>query len=259
MKTLVIIQARMSSTRLPGKVMLPVLGRPLLFYLLERLRHVRSADGVVVAMPKDERSQPMIELCRAFPAHYFLGSEDDVLGRFHGAAKEFEADVIVRITADCPLIDPDVIELTLRHYLDARGRFDYVANWSFDPVTRVATHTFPLGMSVEVFSFSVLTQSQRHAKIGPEREHVTPYLYVVPGRFSVGHVERSESLAHHRWTVDTSEDFELIRRILEALYPVRQDFRTDEILDLLACHPEWCLLNAHIPPPSLDSQKEGLR
>ena len=258
MKTLIIIQARMTSTRLPGKVMRPVLGRPLLSYLLERLRKAPSANEVILAMPDDDRSVPMVELCRAERAPYFLGSENDVLARFHGAASRFVADVIVRITADCPLIDPDIVELTIRHFLDASGRFDYVANWDFDPSTRMASHTFPLGMSVEVFTFAALSEAHRNATAGPEREHVTPYLYVEPGRFSLGHVYRSEPLAHHRWTVDTPEDFELIRRILEALYPARPDFRTADILDLLARHPDWSLLNAHLPPPSLGAGTGGL-
>lgn len=241
----------MTSTRLPGKVMRPVLGKPLLAYLIERLQRVKSVNDIVVAMPADRRSRPMIDLCNALSTPFFLGSEEDVLGRFYGAACRYRGETIVRITADCPLIDPDVIDLTVGYFRDAHGQYDYVANWSYDASTHAAFHTFPLGMSVEIFTFKALAEAHQGAMSSQEREHVTPFLYTRPEQYSIGHIDQVENMGHHRWTVDTPEDFELVRRIIEALYPSAPDFRRQNVLNLLAQYPEWSMLNAHIPPPSL--------
>lgn len=254
MNTLIIVQARMTSTRLPGKVMRRVLGKPLLAYLIERLRRVRLADAIIVAMPEDRRSRPMIDLCNALAIPFFLGSEKDVLGRFYGAGLCYRGETIVRITADCPLLDPDVVDLTLGFFRDAHGRYDYVANWSYDLSTHTALHTFPLGMSVEVFTFKALSEAHRRATYAPEREHVTPFFYTHPEQYAIGHIDQSENMGHYRWTVDTPEDFELVRRIIEALYPSAPEFCRQDVLSLLSHHPDWSMLNAHIPPPSLNRE-----
>ncbi len=238
MRTAIIVQARMTSTRLPGKVLKEVLGRPLLQYQMERLQRVAFADDVVIATTANGTDQPIIDFCKALDITYYRGSEDDVLERYFEAAESARADLVVRVTSDCPLIDPAVIDRVLKVYARAGGAVDYVSN--------TLTRTYPRGMDCEVFPFRVLEQAHRQATEPVEREHVTPYVYRHPDKFRMMNVICDEDLSGHRWTVDTAEDFELISRMIEYLYPRKSEFSFQDCLDALSDNADWIYLNQHI-------------
>lgn len=236
MKTLIVVQARMTSTRLPGKVLLPLADEPMLTRLIERLRRVHRADGIVIATTTNAADDPIAALCNTLGVPCFRGSELDVLSRYADAARMHDADVVVRITSDCPLIDPELIDRVIATYLE--GDSDYVSN--------MLPPTWPYGMAVEVFSSAVLQQAHAEATQAAEREHVTPFIYWRPERFRLGNVESPVNLSHQRWTVDTPEDYELVRRLFEALHPAKPDFTQADILALLDAHPDWSVINQHI-------------
>lgn len=238
MKVVIIVQARMTSTRLPGKVLKEVLGKPLLEYLIERLKRVNAADAIVIATTTNDTDLPIVELCGRLGVAVTRGSEHDVLSRYYESAKGHEAEVVVRITSDCPVLDPAVVDQAIRFHVDNADRFDYVTN--------AFSNSYPNGMSAEVFSFRALEEAHREASTGPEREHVTPFIYLRPKRYRVGQLAYPRDLSSHRWTVDTPEDFELIRLIIEALYPEKPEFGLEDIEALMKQHPSWALINAHV-------------
>jgi spore coat polysaccharide biosynthesis protein SpsF len=237
MKVVIIVQARMTSTRLPGKILLPVLGKPLLEYQLERLRRVRNADGIVIATTVNATDEPVAAFCRANGVPCFRGSEADVLSRYAGAAREAKAEAVVRITSDCPLIDPAVVERVIAEFL-RDGRCDYVSN--------VEERSYPRGMDCEIFSMAALERSDREAVDGAHREHVTLYINDHPGDFRCKGVAYATDQSRHRWTVDTPEDFALIKALLEALYPANPRFDMEACLAYLEDHPGLSELNAHV-------------
>lgn len=236
MKTLIIVQARMTSTRLPGKVLLPLAGEPMLTRLIERLRRVRRADGIVVATTTNTGDDPIAALCALLGVPCHRGSEHDVLSRYAGAARLHEADVVVRITSDCPLIDPALIDQTIAAYDE--GGSDYVSN--------MLPPTWPYGMAVEVFSAAALAQAHAEATQAAEREHVTPFLYWHPERYRLRNVASPVDLSHHRWTVDTPEDYALVGRLFDHLMPTHPHFTQADVLALLDQHPDWIAINQHI-------------
>jgi spore coat polysaccharide biosynthesis protein SpsF len=229
-----ISQARTGSTRLPGKVMLPVLGRPLLSWHLTRLRRAKAIDQVVVATTVLPQDDTIVELCRGLAIPVFRGSEDDVLSRYLGAAAMARAATIVRVTSDCPLIDPTVIDELVEAYRARRPALDYASLDRAD---------FPRGLDAEVFSRAALEEAGRNANAAAEREHVTPYLYRPGGRFRCFTLANGAKAGHLRWCVDEAADFELVRRMIEALAPERPDFTWRDGLALLAAHPDWAELN----------------
>lgn len=236
MKVVIINQARMTSTRLPGKILKTVLGKSLLEYQIERLQRVKLADELVIATTTNYTDDPIVELCDRAGVSYYRGSEEDVLARYYEAAKQHQADVIVRVTSDCPLIDPEIIDHVIQTYFD--HQCDYASN--------SLERTYPRGMDTEVFSFESLSQAYSDAIAKPDREHVTPFLHQQPERFKIIPVLNSENYSHHRWTVDTQEDFDLIKNILEAIYPQQPHFTMEDCLNLLNAHPEWQSINVHI-------------
>lgn len=238
MTTAIIVQTRMTSNRLPGKVLKPVLEKPLLEYQIERLRRVKLADKIVIATTTNATDDPIVELCNAIGVTHFRGSEQDVLSRYYGAAQAIQADVVVRVTSDCPLIDPQIIDQVIQLYLDGDGNVDYASN--------SLQRSFPRGMDTEVFSFVALEQAHREATEPPQREHVTPFLYQHPERYRIVQLTSPQDLSRHRWTVDTPEDFKLICCMLEALYPQVPDFTLQDCLNLIDCHPDWPTINAHV-------------
>ena len=238
MKTVIIVQARMTSTRLPGKILKKVLGKSLLEYQIERLGQVKLADEVVIATTINETDEPIVQLCNNLSTPYFRGSQEDVLSRYYETAKAHQADLIVRVTSDCPLIDPQVIDRVIKFYIDHQTEYDYVSN--------SLERTYPRGMDTEVFSFNALQEAFLGATALPDREHVTPFIHRQPQRYSLASVNYSDNQSHHRWTVDTPEDFELIKRILEAIYPNLPDFTLKDCLNLLQKNPEWLTINAHV-------------
>jgi spore coat polysaccharide biosynthesis protein SpsF len=238
MKVVIINQARMTSTRLPKKVLKEVLGKPLLEYQIERLRRVKLADEIVVATTINETDQPIIDLCDRLFIPTYRGSEEDVLSRYYGVAIAYQADIIVRVTSDCPIIDPKVIDQVIQYYLDAYPKYDYVSN--------CLERSYPRGMDTEVFSFYTLAQAFHQATASPDREHVTPFIYRRTDVYQLGQMNYFENHSNHRWTVDTPEDFELIRKIIEALYPYKPKFSLEDCLELLSQRPEWSMINQYI-------------
>lgn len=245
MSTVIIAQARMTSTRLPGKVLKTVLGKPLLTYFVERLRRVALADKVVIATTTNTSDEPIVNLCRMMQVSFTRGSESDVLSRYYDAAMVTGANTIVRVTSDCPLIDPLLVDETIRLFHDNSLRFDYVSN--------SLESKYPLGMGVEVFTMQALKEAHTEGISNAEREHVTPFLYTHPERYRIGGVRSPRDLSQHRWTVDTPEDLELVTRIIQALYPLKPDFDLADILELVAGHPDWPLINAHIRQKKLEN------
>ena len=250
MKTIIIVQARMTSTRLPGKVLLPLAGEPMLVRLLERLRRVQRADGIVIATTTNANDDPIAALCaqQGVPCH--RGSELDVLSRYADAARLHAADVVVRITSDCPLIDPALIDQLIAVYEE--GDSDYVSN--------MLPPTWPYGMAVEVFSATALAQAHAEATQDAEREHVTPFIYWHPQRYRLRNVASPVALSHHRWTVDTPEDYELVRRLFDHLLPTNPHFTQADVLALLDAHPDWIAINQHVqqkPATETQTSKEN--
>lgn len=229
-----IVQARMSSTRFAGKVLQPILGQPMLARQIERIRLSATIDQVTVATSTDRADDAIANACADIHVTCFRGSLDDVLDRFYGAAESAGSDTIVRLTADCPLLDPDVIDATVRLFLS--GEYDYVSN-SLEP-------TFPDGLDTEVFRRAALVQAHGEATKLSEREHVTSYIWGHPDKFRIGVLKNDRDLSAHRWTVDHPEDFELVTRIFEALYPANPVFRMKDILEFLGSHPEVLALNS---------------
>jgi spore coat polysaccharide biosynthesis protein SpsF len=229
---LAILQARVSSSRLPGKVLKPILGRPMLLHQLDRVRRARSIDALVVATSTEPGDDAIETICASAGVPCFRGSLDDVLDRFYQAALPFHPDYIVRLLGDCPLADPDLIDRV----------FEFLIAGGFD-ITGAAPTTFPDGLDVEAMRFEILEHAWRHAVRPSDREHVSLFIVRQPERFRVGGYENTVDLSHLRWTVDEPEDFELVRRIFEALYPANPAFTTKDILDLLAVQPELSELN----------------
>lgn len=238
MRKVIIVQARMTSTRLPGKILKKVLGKPLLAYQAERLLRVRLADQVVIATTKNDEDEAIVDFCEEQSLSFFRGSEEDVLSRYYGAAISYGADVVVRVTSDCPLIDPAVIDDVIGFYLKNFEKYDYVSN--------TFKRTFPRGMDTEVFSFRALKTAYLEAETIPDREHVTPFIYKNKERYNVANVSHSSDQSRHRWTVDTLEDFELVRRILERLYPEKPLFTLEDIIAVMEENPDWFNINSNV-------------
>ncbi|MCH7576053.1 MAG: glycosyltransferase family protein [Candidatus Marinimicrobia bacterium] len=222
-----IIQARMSSTRLPGKVLMPILERPMLQHLLERVGRAKTLSKVIIATSTDESDDPVAALCSDLSVHCFRGDLHDVLDRYFQAARAASADHVVRITGDCPLIDPEIIDQVVRVHLE--GNFDYTSN--------VQLLTYPDGLDTEVMTFATLERSAREAQLPSEREHVTHYIVNHPEAFNIGEAHYHEDHSALRWTVDEPEDFELISKIFQNLYPQNPKFDWQDVLKYLETNP----------------------
>jgi glutamate-1-semialdehyde aminotransferase/spore coat polysaccharide biosynthesis protein SpsF (cytidylyltransferase family) len=229
-----IVQARMSSTRLPGKVLADVYGRPMLWRVVSRLGRARLLDKVLVATSENPSDDAIARFCEQEGICCFRGSETDVLDRYYQAARAHRADVVVRITSDCPLIDSVVVDKVVDRFLN--GRFDYVSN--------ALRYTYPDGLDTEVFSFEVLEQAWREATKNSEREHVTPYLR--SGKFRVENVENDRLLPRNlRWTVDEPADLEFVRKVY-AGFKGKDHFGMTEVLDFLSHESTLQELNSSV-------------
>lgn len=238
MTVLAIIQARMGSTRLPGKILKEVNGKPLLAYQIERVRQSKCIDEIVIATTVEQKDDQIVAFCKHYNVEYYRGSENDVLTRYYETAQKFGGDIIVRLTSDCPIIDPVVIDETIRYYIDHASDFDYVSN--------TIERTYPRGLDTEVFSEGALEKAYNNATLERDREHVTAYMYSNPEKFRIGSISNSLNLGCYRWTVDTVEDYELVKQILMSIYPLNRAFSWKDVLSLLAEHPEWNDINAMI-------------
>lgn len=229
-----LIQARASSTRLPRKVLLPVLDSPMLARQIERVKLVQTIHEIQVVTSTDSSDDEIEQLCNDLGVKCFRGSLDDVLDRFYQAASQTDAFNVVRITGDCPLIDPGLIDEVIGFHL--LGSNDYSSN-AVEP-------TFPDGLDTEVFKFSVLEKTWKEAKKDSEREHVTSYIYKNPDTFKIGHYKSETDLSAMRWTVDTEEDYKFICKIYQHLYPTKKHFNYMDVLDLLEKKPELKEINS---------------
>lgn len=236
--TVAIVQARMTSTRLPGKVLKPVLGRPLLSYQLERMRRAARIDQIVIATTVNATDDAIALFCSQEGVAVTRGSEEDVLSRYVDTARQFNAGTVVRVTSDCPLMDPALLDEVLGRFHDSKPRCDYLSNM-MEP-------SFPYGLAVEVMTSRALYEAGDEARDPQEKEHVTPFIYWRPARFRLQSFATAPDLSAHRWTVDTPEDFDLVSRIIGALYPQDPQFGWRDVLALLAQHPDWVKINAHI-------------
>jgi len=237
MRVVATIEARMRSTRLPGKVLMPILGKPILELMIERLRRVPKIDAIVIATSDDPSNDPIEKLANHLGVGCYRGSEDDVLDRVLQAAQSVDGDLIVELTADCPLIDPQLTTETIDAFLAAK--VDYAANCLREP--------YPNGLDVQVFPTAILEEVARLTNDPADHEHVSLYIYEHPERFRILHVAAGPPEASHlRLTVDTAEDFALVTRIFEALYPDDPAFGLPEIVALFLRQPELRDLNARI-------------
>lgn len=239
---LAILQARVSSSRLPGKVLKPLVGQPMFVRQIERIRRASLIDRLVLATSIDPSDDPLAELAGRHDIPFHRGPLEDVLTRFMGSAQPYGPDWVVRLTGDCPLADPQVIDRVIEETLAAGA--DYGSN--------TIVPTYPDGLDVEVVRYGVLETIAREPRTPAEREHVTLAIHRRPDRFKLHSVTQTPDLSHLRWTVDNPEDFALVQRIYEGLYPVDPAFVTADVLALLERHPEWLELNAGL------ARNEGL-
>jgi spore coat polysaccharide biosynthesis protein SpsF len=234
----------MGSRRLPGKVMRRLAGRTVLAHVVERVRRCPLVDEVVVATTTSPGDDAIVAEAQALGVPCCRGDEQDVLGRYFAAAREASADIVVRVTSDCPLFDPQVLERLLRRFHDAAGggaALDYLSN--------TLERTYPRGLDAEVFTFAALERAHREARLPEEREHVTPYFYRHPERFRIAGIKGERDLSRHRWTLDTPEDWTFLSAVF-AHFGGRS-FGTEEVLELLGRRPDLVELNAHVGQKAL--------
>ncbi|MFH0737372.1 MAG: glycosyltransferase family protein [Candidatus Micrarchaeota archaeon] len=232
-----IIQARMGSTRLPGKVLKSVLGKPLLVLMIERVRLAGSLDKVVVAIPDTPENDPLERLCADNGIDCARGSENDVLSRYYHAAKKFGIDPVVRLTSDCPLIDPAIIDHSIKLY--KKERCDYLTN--------AIDRTYPDGQDIEIISFKALEAAFLEATDKHDREHVTTYIGCRPERFKHRNFRYKKDLSKLRWTVDYPEDFMFVEAVFRELYPKKgAGFSMEDVLELLDRKPEIGKINSDV-------------
>lgn len=239
MHVVAIIQARMGSSRLPGKVLLDLAGQPMLAHVIQRTRQAKWVNDVWVATTNDPSDDPIAAFCQAQGCPVYRGSVYDVLDRFYQAALTATADVIVRITGDCPLMDPAVIDQTVQAFVDSGA--DFACNRLPPPARR----TWPIGLDVEVCRFAGLARAWREATLPYEREHVMPFFYDTEGRFQVLVVDHDPDYGAYRWTVDTAEDLALLRAIF-AHFGKQTDFTWLDVLALMQQQPDLGKLNAGV-------------
>lgn len=236
MRVVAIVQARTGSKRLPRKVLLDLGGLPMLARVISRVQRAITLHEVIVATTTEPADEDIANLCVINNWPYYRGSELDVLDRYYHAAKEFSSDVIVRVTSDCPLIEPTIIDLCVQKILQEES-LDYVSN-------TLPPRRFPRGLDVEVTRFSVLERAWNEDKNLSWREHVTPYIYKHPEKFVLGSVTIDEDYSSMRWTVDTPEDISFVRRIYEHFG--HDLFTWHDVIAILKDHPEWLEINSHV-------------
>ena len=238
----IVVQARVGSTRLPGKVLKDVCGKPLLERMLERLARIKTAARIVIATTTAVEDDPIATLCHKLDVDLYRGHPTDLLDRHYQAALACGGEIVAKIPSDCPLIDPAVVDRVLERF--ATGGCDYASN--------LHPPSYPDGNDVEVMSLTALGAAWREAKLAMEREHTTPFIWERPDRFRLANVtweadaggaQRDYSMSH-RWTIDYPEDYAFVRRVYEELYAANPDFAMGDILALLTAQPEIAAINA---------------
>ncbi len=240
MNTVAIIQARMGSSRLPGKVLTDLGGETVLARVVRRLERSRQITRIVVATTGASADQAIVSECERLQVPCFRGSEDDVLDRYYQAVRSHPADGVVRITSDCPLIDPELVDETIRVFTEENA--DYASN--------VSPRTYPRGLDVEVFTSAALERAWREARQPYEREHVTPFFYEHPEMFRLASVSGEVDYSRYRWTLDTPGDLELLRAIYSR-FDNRDDFPWRDVIALMEREPEMAELNSRVLQKSL--------
>ncbi|MCW9097293.1 MAG: glycosyltransferase family protein [Ignavibacteriaceae bacterium] len=233
-----IIQARMGSSRLPGKVILPLAGKPLLLRMYERVAASKYAGEIVIAITEDESDNELTVLCKKNNLNFFRGSSVDLLDRHYKTAKKYNAEAVVKIPSDCPLIDSDIIDKVILYYINNSDKFDFVSN--------LHPPSYPDGNDVEIMSMKTLEYAWTKAKKEFEREHTTPFIWENPDKFRIGNVVWETGLDYsmtHRFTIDYKEDYNFIRRVYDELYPKNKRFSLNDILTLLKEKPELKKIN----------------
>jgi spore coat polysaccharide biosynthesis protein SpsF len=233
-----IVQARTGSTRLPAKVLADIVGKPLLVHLIDRAKAAKLVESIIIATTTNEADRVICKLADENGVACFTGSEEDVLDRYYQAATKFNTDPIVRITADCPLIDPRIIDIAVQRYL--KGDCDYAAN--------TLRRTYPDGLDVEVFGYKTLKKAWKEARWASEREHVTTYIRNNADSFRLVNVENSADLSHFRWTVDEAKDLRFVREVYKRLYKEGQIFYMGDIVELLRKCPALEQISQGIHP-----------
>ncbi len=228
----------MTSTRLPGKVLAPCLGQPMLELMIERVRRVPSLDGIIIATTTNRPDDPIAELAARLGLDCWRGSEEDVLSRVLEAAQAYEVDIIVELTGDCPLMDPTIVERVIQEY--RRAGVDYVSN--------ILTRSYPIGMDTEVFATAVLEDVARRTGDPVDHEHVSVYIYQHPEIYTLRNVAAPPQYERPqlRLTLDTPEDLQVIRSVFEDLHPENPEFSLADVLALLDQRPEISAINAHV-------------
>jgi spore coat polysaccharide biosynthesis protein SpsF len=235
MRTVVIIQARMGSTRLPGKALMKIEDKPMLWHVINRLKYCKLVNEIVVATSVNKNDDLIEKYCKQNHIICSRGSEDDVLARYYEAAKKYEANIIVRITSDCPLIDPKIVDLVIQKHKEKS--VDYTSN--------TLKRTFPRGLDVEVFDFNALEKAFIETKEPYQREHVTVYIYEHPELFKVYSVENNQDLSCLRLTVDEEKDLEFVGEVYKRLYS-KKIFFMEDILKVLDNEPSLVEINKEV-------------
>lgn len=235
MNIFAIVQARMSSSRLPKKVLLPLADKPVLEHVVSRLRHCKTFKNIIVATSVDHTDEPIVNFCKKKKIDFFRGSLNDVLDRYYQVATNNKADIIIRITADCPMIDPQIVDEVVNGFL------------SDDYDLYGLSGSFPDGLDCQVFKYEALRRSWNEATLLSDREHVGTYIEKTrPELFKIGGLEKFKSLENHRWTLDCQEDYAFLNEIFSHLYKESNLFLTDDIIKLLNSKPQLKNINANI-------------
>lgn len=265
-RVVAIIQGRMSSSRLPGKILADIAGQPMLQRVFIRTSRAQTLDDVLFATTTDASDDPVAEYCEFSGIPFTRGSLFDVLDRYHQAASQAKADVIVRITADCPVIDSGLVDEVVKSVISDQSsvdgfQFDFACNRLPPPYHR----TYPIGLDIEACTFKVLEQAWEKAKEPHHREHVMPYFYegvelitdnrllhtgISPRGFRIAMLNHTTDFGDYRWTVDTPEDLEFMRQVY-ARFDGRDDFSWKEVLDLVHDHPDLMKINAEVQHKTL--------
>jgi spore coat polysaccharide biosynthesis protein SpsF (cytidylyltransferase family) len=245
-KIIAIIQTRMGSTRLPGKIMKKILGKEIILHDIDRIKKIKSLDKIVIATTTKKEDDVIVEITKNYDPDIgiFRGKEEDVLDRYYEAAKKFNADVIVRISSDCPLVDPVVSSKTIASFLSSDCDYSSAIN-------------YPRGLDTEIFSFKALESAWKESKKNYQREHVTPYIYEHPEKFKLLIIQSSKNLSHLRWTVDTIEDFNFVSEIYKRLYKKNEMFYIKDILKILEKEPELIEINKDVKQKPLKESNEN--
>lgn len=231
---LCIVQARCSSSRLPGKVLKPLLGKPMIVHELERLQRSRRIDKIVLATSRDKSDDALEDIVAEGGVEVYRGNLDDVLDRYYQCAKRYQPEHVVRITGDCPVIDWRVVDEAIEKHLSEGN--DYTAT----------SEEYPDGLDTEVIRFFALSRAWKESRLSSEREHVTLYVRNHAAEFRCGRLACRQDLNRMRWTVDEPQDFAFIQKIYEALYPSNADFAMQDVLRLLERRPELLAVNQGI-------------